>query len=105
MGRSSTELKAETLAALAHPNRVRILEYLRDGEKCNCELAPKLGLEQSNLSRHLKLLEQSGILISRKEGLRVIFEVADERIFRILELAAAVAKRHIEDRAEALEAA
>lgn len=95
---------AEVLAALAHPNRIRILECLRDGEKCNCELAPELGLEQSNLSRHLKLLQQAGTLISRKEGLRVFFRVTDERIFKIIELATAVAKRGAMERAEAVEA-
>jgi DNA-binding transcriptional ArsR family regulator len=104
MARSSAEVKAEILSALAHPNRIRILDCLRGGEKCNCELAPELGLEQSNLSRHLKLLDQSGILVSRKEGLRVFFRVSDEKIFEILELADAIAKRGVRERAEAVEA-
>lgn len=89
---TSTELQAGLLAALAHPNRIRIIEQLRKGALCNCELAPRLELEQSNLSRHLKVLVQAGILRSWKEGLRVNFKVADDRIFEILDLATAVAR-------------
>ncbi len=94
-------LKAGVLVALAHPNRIRILELLRKDVMCNCELAPALELEQSNLSRHLKILVEAGILVSWKDGLRVNFKVADDRIFRILELAASVAKRETEKIAEA----
>ena len=69
MQKTSAQLKAELLAALAHPNRIRIVEYLGRDVHCNCELAPALDLEQSNLSRHLKILVQAGILISWKDGL------------------------------------
>lgn len=86
-------LRAEILAALAHPNRIRILECLREDPRCNRELAPELGLEQSNLSRHLKLLVQAGILVSWKEGLRVNFKIADQRVYRILDLAKAIVKQ------------
>lgn len=89
------ELKANMLMAIAHPNRIRILEQLRNEIKCNCELAPALGLEQSNLSRHLKVLTQAGVLISWKDGLRVNFKVADERIFEILDLAESAALRSV----------
>ncbi len=93
---------AEVLSAIAHPNRIRILECLRDNTHCNCELAPALGLEQSNLSRHLKILVQAGILISWKVGLRVNFKVADQRVYRILELAKALTMREISLNAKAM---
>ncbi len=105
MKKTSADLKADILAALAHPNRIRILEFLRKDVRCNCEIAPMLELEQSNLSRHLKILVQAGILTSWKEGLRVNFRVTDERIFRILEIAAAIARREVGRKAEALEEA
>jgi len=101
--KKAVELKAEILAALAHPNRIRIIELLRKDVMCNCELAPALELEQSNLSRHLKILVQAGILNSWKDGLRVNFKVADDRIFRILEVASAIARREVEKKTEALE--
>jgi ArsR family transcriptional regulator len=103
MQRTSTQLKAEILSALAHPNRIRILEYLRKDVRCNCELAPALEIEQSNLSRHLKILVQAGVLVSWKDGLRVNFKVADERIFRIIDTATAIARRGVEQKAEALQ--
>ena len=103
MEQTSTDLKAEILDAIAHPNRIRILERLQEGVCCNCELAPALDLEQSNLSRHLKILVQAGILTSWKEGLRVNFKVADGRIFKILDIAAAIARQKVEKKVEALE--
>lgn len=93
MPENHTKYHAEVLSAIAHPNRIRILECLKEGTHCNCELAPALRLEQSNLSRHLKVLVQAGILISWKEGLRVNFRVADERVYQILELAKALTTR------------
>ena len=103
MDQTSSDLKAEILAAIAHPNRIRILEQLRGCACCNCEIAPALGLEQSNLSRHLKMLVQAGILTSWKEGLRVNFKIADDRIFKILDIAAAIARQKVEKKVEALE--
>jgi DNA-binding transcriptional ArsR family regulator len=105
METTAAELKSEILEALAHPNRIRIVESLRQGPRCNCEIAPELGLEQSNLSRHLKILVQAGVLFSWKDGLRVNFKVADERIFRILDIAATVARKDVVRRAEALQEA
>ena len=95
--KTSADMKAEILLALAHPNRIRIVELLRKDVMCNCELAPALELEQSNLSRHLKILVQAGILRSWKDGLRVNFKVADDRIFKILDVAAAIARRETEN--------
>lgn len=97
-------LKAEIVAALAHPNRIRIIELLRKDVMCNCELAPLLDLEQSNLSRHLKILVQAGVLTSWKDGLRVNFKVVDDRVFKILDVAADIARRQLQTKAEALEA-
>ena len=93
MKKSHEELKAAILTALAHPNRIRILEFLKNGVKCNCEIAPALDLEQSNLSRHMKILVQEGIVISWKDGLRVNYKIADERIFDIIKTAGNVARK------------
>jgi DNA-binding transcriptional ArsR family regulator len=105
MEATAAELKSEILEALAHPNRIRIVESLREGPRCNCELAPGLNLEQSNLSRHLKILVQAGVLFSWKDGLRVNFKVADDRIFKILDIASVIARKGITRRADALQEA
>ena len=103
--KTSAELRANILFALAHPNRIRILEYLGKQVRCNCELAPELELEQSNLSRHLKILVDAGILKSWKDGVRMNVKVVDDRIFRILDIVASLAKQDIAKKAEALESA
>ena len=105
MERSAVVMKARLLAALAHPNRIRILEFLKKDVRCNCEIAPALGLEQSNLSRHLKILVQAGVLVSWKEGLRVNFKLAHPQVFKMLDLAESIVRENaqvgIEDPAEA----
>jgi len=87
---------SEILAALGHPNRLRIVRCLAGGPKCNCELAPELGLEQSNLSRHLSIMVDSGVLASERQGTRVNFRVADRRVLRIVELAERIAQAGLE---------
>lgn len=104
MAKEPFKIEAEILTAIAHPNRMRIIDSLRKGTKCNCELMPELGIEQSNLSRHLKLLVDSGILISWKEGVRVNYKVADKRIFELIDIAAAVSRSNIERKYKALKA-
>jgi len=95
MNKTVLQRKANLLAAIAHPNRIRILDELRKEIKCNCELAPALELEQSNLSRHLKILTQAGVLVSWKDGLRVNYKIADERIFDLLDLTAGIATKAV----------
>jgi DNA-binding transcriptional ArsR family regulator len=80
-----TERQARFLSALAHPNRLRIVQSLRAGECCSCELGPKLGLEQSNLSRHLKQLVEAGVIVSRRRGFRVEYRIADKRVLDMLD--------------------
>jgi ArsR family transcriptional regulator len=104
MPKTSYDFKAAILKALAHPNRLRILEVLRGGEKiCNCEIGPKLKLEQSNLSRHLLALSEAGLIVARRDGVRMIYEVTDPRVFKVLDLVGEIVKRQLTERAEILE--
>lgn len=104
MPKTVFDLKAAVFKALAHPNRLRILEALRcDGEACNCEIGPHLGLEQSNLSRHLLALSEAGLVVARKEGLRMMYEVADPRVFTLIDLASEIVKQQLAERAGILE--
>jgi ArsR family transcriptional regulator len=90
------KLMAWVFAAMAQPNRIRILEFLRDGEKCNCEIYPALGLEQSNLSRHLKALTDIGLLANRREGVSVYYRITDKRVFRLLDMATEIIRNRIQ---------
>jgi len=69
------EKQAEILKALAHPLRIAILDFLKDGEQCVCDIARYIDSEQSNVSRHLSVMVNAGVLESRKEGLKVMYEL------------------------------
>ncbi len=79
------ELKAEILKALAQPTRLKILELLRNGEKCICEIVPAIKGEQSNISRHISLMQKSHLVTTRKDGVKVMVKVSDPEIFNILD--------------------
>ena len=64
---------SETLKALADPNRLRVLNLLGDRTLCVCDLEEVLGLNQSNLSRHLAKLKVAGLVTSKKKGLFIYY--------------------------------
>ncbi len=76
---------AELLAALGSEHRLRIVELLRGGERCVCEIAPEFELDPSVVSRHLAVLEQAGVIISRRAGRWIHYRIADRRVLRLLE--------------------
>ena len=69
------EKQAEIVKAIAHPLRIAILSFLKNGEKCVCDIAKHIGAERSNVSRHLSVMAGAGILESRKDGLKVIYNL------------------------------
>lgn len=71
--------------AVANSTRLQILDLLRSGEKCVCEIVPALQMEQSNVSQHLNILKNAGIVNSRREGQHVIYEVRNEKIFDLMD--------------------
>ena len=62
------EMRARVFKALCDERRQRILELLHGGEKCACMLIEEVGMPQSSLSYHMKILCDSGIVESREEG-------------------------------------
>lgn len=76
-----------TFAALGNEHRLRIVELLRDGELCVCEIAPEFKLDLSVVSRHLTALVHAGILRSRRDGRRVLYQIADHRVLKLLDVA------------------
>jgi ArsR family transcriptional regulator len=80
------KMRAAVFNALAHPLRIKILEKLREGPCCVCNIIPCVGGEQSNVSHHLAILRKSSIVRSKKRGVEVWYEVTDSTIFDILDL-------------------
>jgi DNA-binding transcriptional ArsR family regulator len=69
------EKQAEIAKAIAHPLRIAILDFLKDGEQCVCDIAEFVGSERSNVSRHLSVMVKAGVLECRKDGLKVIYKL------------------------------
>jgi ArsR family transcriptional regulator len=87
------EMKAEVLKALAQPTRLRILEFLRGGEKCICEIIPAVGGEQSNISRHISLMQKERLVATRRDGVKVMVKVTDPKVFAILDQVSAFLRK------------
>ena len=67
------------MKALSDPNRIKIVKILEKKELCVCEITALLGLAQSTVSKHLKLLEDAGLVDSGRDGLWVNYRLADGR--------------------------
>jgi ArsR family transcriptional regulator len=91
------ELKAEILKALAQPTRLKILELLRNGEKCICEIVPAINGEQSNISRHISLMQKSNLVTTRKDGVKVMVKVKDPRVFEVLDSISTILKSRMSE--------
>ena len=78
------KIKADFLKGLGHPVRLQIIEYLKDKELSVGKLEMVLGVEQSNLSRHLAVLRELGILQARQEKTTVYYSIHDPDIFKVL---------------------
>lgn len=70
--------QAKVFKAFCDENRLQILEMLRNGEKCACVLLDKLNITQPTLSHHMKILCDSGIVTSRKEGKWTHYSISGE---------------------------
>jgi len=91
------EKQAEIAKAIAHPLRIAILDFLKDGEQCVCDIAEFVGSERSNVSRHLSVMVGAGVLGYRKEGLKVIYELKTPCILDFLSCVTAVLKQQVKD--------
>jgi ArsR family transcriptional regulator len=79
------ELIARRFRALAEPMRVRLLDLLRDGEAGVNELAARLAASQQNVSKHLAVLADVGIVGRRKDGTHVYYRIVDEGVLGLCE--------------------
>lgn len=75
MDKEFYKLKTNVVKALANPVRLMIIDCLRDGEKCVCEIVNQLKEEQSNISKSLGILKSNGLIKDRKEGLNVYYRL------------------------------
>jgi len=102
MDEEGYRLQARMVKALAHPTRLRILALLRDGERCACDFGPLLGLGQPNVSQHLGILRKAHVVNTRRDGVRIMYSLSDERMIEVLDTLGRITRDQFVEAAAAL---
>ena len=89
-------LHAEICKTFANAKRLEIINALRDKELTAKQLLEKVKINKANLSQHMGLLVEKGVVISRKSGTNVFYRLSDERITKACELMREVLIKHLE---------
>jgi DNA-binding transcriptional ArsR family regulator len=90
-------LMAQVISAAGHEIRLAILDYLKDGEQCVCDIAEHVEANRPNVSRHLSVLLSAGLVEQRKDGLKMMYSLRTPCILNITQCVVGV----LRDRAEA----
>jgi len=98
------EKQAAIAKAIAHPVRVAVLEFVKDGEQCVCDIAEAVGTERSNLSKHLSVMVSAGVLVSRKDGLKVMYRIKTPCVSKFLDCLKECLKEQIAEQQQLLDA-
>ena len=80
------ERASRSMKAMSHPLRLKILCVLGESEHSVQDIVEQVGTSQSNISQHLAILREKGILASRKEANRVYYHVSDVRTLRLISM-------------------
>ena len=91
------ELIARRFRVLSEPMRIRLLDGLRDGGATVAELQEATGSSQQNVSKHLGVLLQAGIVARRKEGNFTRYEIADDSVFALCDQVCGGLRRQLEE--------
>ncbi|HEC8327452.1 metalloregulator ArsR/SmtB family transcription factor [Providencia vermicola] len=75
---------ASLLKTLGNPDRLILLCQLTQGEACVSDLEQQLGIQQPTLSQQLTVLRNDGLVKTRREGKRIYYAIADEKLFTLL---------------------
>lgn len=92
----SDEILMKFFKGLGDPTRLRIVEALVKRERNVSQLIKLIGIPQSNISNHLACLKWCGYITSRKEGTSIYYQITDERVKKIIELARQIIADHAE---------
>jgi ArsR family transcriptional regulator len=89
------ELAARSLRAMGHPLRLKILCVLGDREISVQDIVDTVGTSQSNISQHLAILREKGVLKTRRDANRVFYRVGDVRVLQLIEMMREVFCEHL----------
>jgi ArsR family transcriptional regulator len=102
--RDIPRLKAEFFKALGHPLRIRALELLSEQERSVSSLAAEMAVEQPALSQQLGILRRAGFVVAHRDGVNVIYALADPRIAELLSVSRQMLLDMVSDTREGLRA-
>ncbi len=74
------------LKAMGDETRIKILQYLMNGEQCACTIVPFTGKAQPTVSQHMKILLQAGIVGMRRDGTKILYRITDKRAIQIMNI-------------------
>lgn len=97
------DLIAQRFRVIGEPMRIRLLDRLREGESSVQELTDALGASQQNVSKHLGVLHGAGILTRRKDGNRVLYDIADDSVFALCDTVCGGLQRQLSELNDLLE--
>ena len=78
--------KIKLLNALGEETRIKIIQVLMPGKQCACSIYPAVGKAQSTVSQHLRILEEAGILESRREGVNIWYNLKSKETIQIMKI-------------------
>jgi DNA-binding transcriptional ArsR family regulator len=96
------ELIAQRFRVLAEPMRIKLLGRLRDGDATVGELQVALGASQQNISKHLGILHNAGMVARAKDGNHARYAIADDGVFELCEQVCGGMRRQLDERAALL---
>lgn len=96
------ELIAQRFRVIGEPMRIRLLDHLRAGEASVQELTESTGASQQNVSKHLGVLHDAGILGRRKDGNRALYTIVDESVLAVCESVCGGLRRQLDELDELL---
>lgn len=96
------KLQADVIAAAGHPIRLAIIDFLKDGEQCVCDIAEHVDAGRPNVSRHLAVLLNAGIVAQRKDGLKMMYSLKTPCILKFAECATRTLEHNLKEQARML---
>lgn len=103
LSRPLYQMKADFFKTLGHPIRIRVLELLSEREHAVSEMLAEIGIEPANLSQQLAILRRAGLVVARREGLSVTYELTSPQVAELLVVARAILTGVVAGQVEALE--
>ena len=91
------ELIAQRFRVLAEPMRIKLLDHLRDGDATVTDLQQALGASQQNVSKHLGILHNAGMVARTKDGNHARYSIADEGVFELCEQVCGGVRRQLDE--------